>query len=80
VLMPLVKRAKNRAMLEVDSILATFGLLFVVQGIMLVTFGGQFNTMNYLSIPVNVLGAERRAQRLIALASRCSSARCSISR
>ena len=29
-------------MLEVDCILATFGLLFVVQGIMLVTFGGQF--------------------------------------
>src|SRR5947207_8761905 len=29
VLLPLVRRAKNRAMLEVDSILATFGLLFV---------------------------------------------------
>ena len=33
VLMPLVRRAKNRGMLEVDSILATFGLLFVVQGV-----------------------------------------------
>ena len=67
VLMPLVKRAKSRAMLEVDSILATFGLLFVVQGIMLVTFGGQFNTMNYLSIPVNVLGSSVALNRLIAL-------------
>src|ERR1051325_3065951 len=67
VLMPLVKRAKNRAMLEVDSILATFGLLFVVQGVMLVTFGGQFNTMNYLSIPVNVLGSNVALNRLIAL-------------
>jgi branched-chain amino acid transport system permease protein len=67
VLMPLVKRAKNRAMLEVDSILATFGILFVVQGIMLVTFGGQFNTMNYLSIPVNVLGQNVALNRLIAL-------------
>src|SRR4051812_11934503 len=36
VLMPLVRRAKNRGQLEVDSILVTFGLLFVVQGIMLV--------------------------------------------
>src|SRR5262245_29896883 len=36
VLMPLVRRARNRAMLEVESILATFGLLFVLQGIMLV--------------------------------------------
>jgi branched-chain amino acid transport system permease protein len=68
VLMPLVRRAKNRAMLEVDSILATFGLLFVVQGIMLVLFGGQFNTMNYLSIPVNVLGSNVALNRLIALA------------
>jgi branched-chain amino acid transport system permease protein len=68
VLMPLVRRAKNRGMLEVDSILATFGLLFVVQGIMLVTFGGQFNTMNYLSIPVNVLGSNVALNRLIALA------------
>ena len=67
VLMPLVKRARNRAMLEVDSILATFGLLFVVQGVMLVVFGGQFNTMNYLSIPVNVLGSNVALNRLIAL-------------
>jgi branched-chain amino acid transport system permease protein len=68
VLMPLVARAKNRGMLEVDSILATFGLLFVVQGVMLVTFGGQFNTMNYLSIPVNILGSNVALNRLIALA------------
>ena len=66
-LMPLVRRAKNRGMLEVDSILATFGLLFVVQGVMLVAFGGQFNTMNYLSIPVNVLGSNVALNRLIAL-------------
>jgi branched-chain amino acid transport system permease protein len=67
VLMPLVKRAKNRAMLEVDSILATFGLLFVVQGAMLVLFGGQFNSMNYLSVAVNVLGSNVALNRLIAL-------------
>ena len=67
VLTPLVRRAKNRAMLEVDSILATFGLLFVVQGVMLVLFGGQFNTMNYLSVPVNVLGSTVALNRLIAL-------------
>jgi branched-chain amino acid transport system permease protein len=66
-LMPLVRRAKNRGMLEVDSILATFGILFVVQGGMLVLFGGQFNTMNYLSIPVNVLGQNVALNRLIAL-------------
>ena len=67
VLMPLVRRAKNRGALEVDSILATFGLLFVVQGVMLVAFGGQFYTMNYLSVPVNVLGSTVALNRLIAL-------------
>lgn len=67
VLMPLVRRAKNRGMLEVDSILATFGLLFILQGVMLVLFGGQFNTMNYLSIPIDVLGSNVALNRLIAL-------------
>jgi hypothetical protein len=67
VLMPLVRRAKNRAMLEVDSILATFGLLFVLQGIMLVVFGGQFYTYTYLSVPVDILGSTVALNRLIAL-------------
>src|SRR6266567_237946 len=67
VLMPLVRRAKNRAMLEVDSILATFGLLFVLQGVMLVMFGGQFYTYTYLSVPVNILGSTVALNRLIAL-------------
>jgi branched-chain amino acid transport system permease protein len=67
VLTPLVRRAKNRGALETDSILATFGLLFVVQGIMLVAFGGQFYTMNYLSVPVNLLGSTVALNRLIAL-------------
>jgi len=67
VLTPLVRRAKSRGALETDSILATFGLLFVVQGAMLVAFGGQFYTMNYLSVPVHVLGSTVALNRLIAL-------------
>jgi branched-chain amino acid transport system permease protein len=67
VLSPLVRRAKSRGALETDSILATFGLLFVVQGVMLVTFGGQFYSMNYLSVPVNLLGSTVALNRLIAL-------------
>ena len=80
VLMPLVRRAKNRDMLEVDSILATFGLLFVVQGIMLVMFGGQYHTYSYLSIPVNVLGITVSLNRLIALALRGGHRACALSR
>jgi branched-chain amino acid transport system permease protein len=66
-LVPLVRRAKNQGMLEVDSILATFGLLFVIQGIALVMFGGQYYSYSYLSIPVTVLGSTIAVNRLLAL-------------
>ena len=42
-LTPLVRRAPNRDALEVDSILATFGLTFVIQGSMLALFGGAYS-------------------------------------
>jgi branched-chain amino acid transport system permease protein len=67
VLTPLVRRAKNRDMLEVDSILATFGLLFVVQGVLLVTFGGQYYSYSYLSIPLTILGSTVALNRMLAL-------------
>lgn len=67
VLTPLVRRAKNRDMLEVDSILATFGLLFVVQGILLVMFGGQYYSYSYFSVPVDILGSTVAWNRLLAL-------------
>ena len=66
-LVPLVRRAKTRDMLEVDSILATFGLLFVVQGIAQVMFGGQYYSYSYLSIPLTVFGSTVALNRLIAL-------------
>lgn len=65
----LVVRAKTRAALEVDSILATFGLLFVIQGIALVAFGGAYYSYSYLAIPVPVLGSTIAASRLVALAA-----------
>jgi branched-chain amino acid transport system permease protein len=67
-LLPLVRRARTRDALEVDSILATFGLLFVVQGIMLVLFGGAYYSYSFLAIPVNVFGVTIAANRLLALA------------
>ena len=69
-LVPLVRRGQEPGMLEVDSILATFGLLFVVQGIALVMFGGQYYSYSYLSIPVTVLGSTIAVNRLLALAVR----------
>jgi branched-chain amino acid transport system permease protein len=66
VLMPLVKRAKNQGMLEVDSILGTFGILFVIQGVMLVSFGGSLQSYSYLSFPVYILGTTLAANRILA--------------
>ena len=67
VLMPLVRRARTPGMLEVDSILGTFGVLFVIQGIMLVTFGGQLYSYGYLSVPLSILGTTLAVNRILAL-------------
>jgi branched-chain amino acid transport system permease protein len=66
-LTPLVRRAKSRGQLEVDSILATFGLLFIVQGIALIIFGGQYYSYGYLSVPVTILGTTLALNRVLAL-------------
>lgn len=63
---PLVRRAANAGALEVDTILATFGLLFIVQGILLVIFGGTYFSYSYLAVPVEVIGATLAANRLVA--------------
>lgn len=66
-LTPLVRRTRAGPALEVDSILATFGLLFVVQGVVLVSFGGNYYSYSYLSVPVQVLGSTVAANRLLVL-------------
>src|SRR5581483_2170890 len=65
-LTPLVRRARTRDQLEGDSILFTFGLLFVMQGILLAIFGGQLYNYGYLLVPVDILGTTVPANRLIA--------------
>ncbi|MGP1676663.1 MAG: branched-chain amino acid ABC transporter permease [Burkholderiales bacterium] len=67
-LTPLVRRAKNRGMLEADSILATFGLLFVIQGLMLAGFGGNYYSYSYLAQPITLLGHPFGLNRVVAFA------------
>lgn len=64
---PLVARAPDEGALEVDSILVTFGLLFVIQGVLLVIFGGAYTSYSYLNEPVNILGTVVAANRAVAL-------------
>jgi len=67
-LLPLVKRAKSPGQLEVDSILATFGLSFAFVGIMLATFGGDYFSYSYLMKPIDILGNTFAQNRVAAFA------------
>lgn len=64
-LRPLVKRAKNQGQLEVDSILATFGISFALVGIM-VSIHGEYFTYSFLANPIEVLGSTVAENRLVA--------------
>lgn len=66
-LTPLVRRSKTREALEVDSILSTFGLLFILQGLMLILFGGNYTSYSFLNTPVEVFGATIAGNRLAVL-------------
>ncbi|MHB2266088.1 branched-chain amino acid ABC transporter permease [Aliihoeflea sp. PC F10.4] len=68
-LKPLVDRAKNRGMLEVDSILATFGLLFLLQGLMLLAFGGSYFSYTFLAERFMILGNPFGLNRVVAFAA-----------
>ncbi|MBO6540332.1 MAG: branched-chain amino acid ABC transporter permease [Rhizobiaceae bacterium] len=65
---PLVARSGGGGKLELDSILATFGLLFVVQGLLLLFFGSNFTSISYLDRGVSVFGVTVALNRLIAFA------------
>ena len=69
-LRPLVSRSKNQGQLEVDSILATFGMSFILIGIMISIEGGFF-AYKYLSIPIEVLGTKASLSRIVAFAVAC---------
>jgi branched-chain amino acid transport system permease protein len=65
-MLPLVKRAKSQGQLEVDSILATFGLSFIFIGILLAVFGGDYLSYSYLALPFVILGENYGLNRIAA--------------
>jgi branched-chain amino acid transport system permease protein len=64
-LTPLVRRPRSREALEADSILATFGMLFIVQGGLLVAFGGQYYSDRFLQSAVTILGDTVETNKLV---------------
>ncbi len=64
-LLPLVRRAKTQGHLEVDAILATFGMSFILIGIVVSLNGGYF-TYSFLATPFELLGSTVALNRLVA--------------
>ncbi|MBL1421694.1 MAG: branched-chain amino acid ABC transporter permease [Alphaproteobacteria bacterium] len=63
---PLVNRSKTSGQLEVNSILATFGLLFILKGLMKFSFGGGYFTYNYLAEGISIFGHNYGLNRVVA--------------
>jgi branched-chain amino acid transport system permease protein len=63
---PLVKRARTREQLEGETILATFGLLFVLRGAAALTFSADNRFYDYLGAPLHVFGFTFAANRVLA--------------
>ena len=64
-LLPLVRRAKSQGNLEVDAILATFGMSFILVGLVVSMNGGYF-TYSFLATPFDILGSTVALNRLVA--------------
>jgi branched-chain amino acid transport system permease protein len=52
---------------EGNSMLASFGLMFIIQNIALIAWGPEIRGYNYLRVPVNLAGAVFGANRLVTL-------------
>lgn len=66
---PLARAAPSRGALEARTILLSFGLLFLIQGVLLLGFGGNLTSYAYLNTPVSLLGVTVAANRLVAFAA-----------
>ena len=64
-LVPLVRRSNAQAELEVDSILATFGMSFFLLGVM-VAIHAEYFTYSFLASPFEVLGTVVALNRVVA--------------
>jgi branched-chain amino acid transport system permease protein len=70
-MLPLVRRARTRDDLEGRTILATFGLLFVLRGAATLAFSADNRFYDYLGEPVQIFGFTFAANRVLAFAMAC---------
>ncbi|MGA2894635.1 MAG: branched-chain amino acid ABC transporter permease [Xanthobacteraceae bacterium] len=70
-MLPLVRRARTRQELEGETILATFGLLFVLRGTATLAFSADNRYYDYLGAPLQIFGFTFSANRVLAFAMAC---------
>jgi len=70
-MLPLVRRARTREQLEGETILATFGLLFVLRGLATLAFSANNRFYDYLGSPVDIFGFTFAANRVLAFGFAC---------
>jgi len=63
----LLNSSPSLAIFEGNSLLATFGLLFIIQNAAIFIWGADIKGYSYLVVPVNIAGAIFAANRLVAL-------------
>ncbi|HJX40001.1 MAG TPA: branched-chain amino acid ABC transporter permease [Anaerolineales bacterium] len=63
----LKRSSPSQGACEGNSMLASFGLLFIIQNIALIIWGGNLRGYTYLAFPVNLGGAIFAANRLVTL-------------
>lgn len=68
---PLAKRAANQDALDADAVLVTFGLMFVLEGLAMASWGGEQRGYGFLSTPLDILGAKIALNRLLAFLAAC---------
>jgi branched-chain amino acid transport system permease protein len=71
-MLPLVRRSRTRDDLEGDTILATFGLLFVLKGAAQLAFTPDNRFYDYLNTPVRIIGFTFAANRVLAFGVACA--------
>jgi branched-chain amino acid transport system permease protein len=70
-MLPLARRARTREQLEGETILATFGLLFVLRGLATLAFSANNRFYDYLGSPVQIFGFTFAANRVLAFGFAC---------
>jgi branched-chain amino acid transport system permease protein len=68
---PLVRRARTRDQLQGETILATFGLLFVLRGAATLAFSADNRFYDYLGTPIQIFGFTFAANRVLAFVMAC---------